>query len=206
VLRFDNGATYQRIFTIPQPTRNTELLFRMVHTHLENFTSETPIVGLELAAKPARPNAEQFDLLERGIRDPHQFAETLARLQALLGTDEVGTPELEPSHHPNAFHLRPYDAEASAPKDEEELLIGVPWLRFSPPVPANIIVNDARPAFLYSSRSTGPIRDARGPWLQDGDWWEKRNWSREEWDIATDDGLYRLVHSAEEWFLDGIYA
>jgi hypothetical protein len=42
--------------------------------------------------------------------------------------------------------------------------------------------------------------------MQDGDWWEKRSWSREEWDIATDDGLYRLVHSAEEWFLDGIYA
>jgi len=85
------------------------------------------------------------------------------------------------------------------------LLIGMPWLRFRPPVPAHVILNEVRPAYLYSARSTGPIRDARGPWRLDGDWWQ-RPWSREEWDIATDDGLYRLVRAEENWFLDGIYA
>ena len=206
VLRFEREEPYQRIFTIPQPTRDVTLLFRMLHTHLENFTSESPIVGLELAAKPVRPNAEQFGLLERGLRDPHQFAETLARLQALLGSDQVGAPELEPSHHPEAFQVRPYDPAAPAPKKDDALLLGVPWLRFRPSIPANVILNEVRPAYLYSARSTGPIRDARGPWHLDGDWWEKRPWSREEWDIATDDGLYRLVRAEQNWFLDGIYA
>jgi protein ImuB len=206
VLRFDNGASYQRVFTIPQPTREVGLLFRMLHTHLENFTSESPIVGLELAAQPARPNAEQFGLLDRGLRDPHQFAETLARLQALLGPDQVGTPELEASHHPEAFQLRPYAVDAPAPAAENDPLIGVPWLRFRPHVAANVILNETRPAYLYSARSTGPIRDARGPWLLDGDWWQRGAWSRQEWDIATDDGLYRLVHAGDGWFLDGIYA
>ena len=206
VLRFEQGEAYRRIFTIPQPTRDVALLFRLLHTHLENFTSGSPIVGLELAAKPVRPNVEQFGLLERGLRDPHQFAETLARLQALLGSDQVGTPELESSHHPEAFHLRPYEAEAPAPKTDGDLLIGVPWLRFRPPVPANVVLNEAQPAYLYSARSTGPIRDARGPWQLDGQWWESRRWSREEWDVATDDGLYRLVRAEENWFLDGIYA
>ena len=206
VLRFERGETYQRIFTIPHPTRDVTLLFRMLHTHLEGFTSESPIVGLELAAKPVRPNAEQFGLLERGLRDPHQFAETLARLQALLGVGQVGTPELEPSHHPEAFHLRPYDAATPAPGTDDALLIGVPWLRFRPSVPANVVLNEVRPAYLYSARSTGPIRDLRGPWRLDGNWWENRAWSREEWDIATDDGLYRLVRVEENWFLDGIYA
>ncbi len=208
VLRFDNGATYQRVFTIPQPTRDVGLLFRMLHTHLEGFTSESPITGLELAAKPVRPQAEQFGLLDRGLRDPHQFAETLARLQALLGADRVGTPELETSHHPDAFHVRPYDADAPAPaeRDDDAPLVGVPWLRLRPRVAANIILSETRPAYLYSARSTGPIRDARGPWLLDGNWWESRRWSREEWDIATDDGLYRLVRAEGQWFLDGIYA
>jgi protein ImuB len=206
VLRFENGATYQRIFTIPQPTRDVGLLFRMLHTHLENFSSESPIIGLELAAKPVRPNAEQYGLLDRGLRDPHQFAETLARLQALLGTDQVGTPELEASHHPDAFHVRPYEMDAPAPQKSNELPVGIPWLRFRPHVPANVIRNEARPAYLYSARSTGPIRDARGPWLLDGNWWEQGAWSREEWDIATDDGLYRLVCAEGNWFLDGIYA
>jgi protein ImuB len=206
MLRFENGEPYRRVFTIPQPTRETDLLFRMLHTHLENFTSESPIIGLELAAKPVRPNAEQFDLLEKGLRDPHQFSETLARLQALLGSDRVGSPETCLSHHPDAFQLTPYDTDSPAPLAEKELLIGVPWLRFRPPIRANVILDDVRPAFLHSPRCTGPITEARGPWLMEGDWWESKHWSREEWDVATDEGLYRLVHIEEEWFLDGIYA
>jgi protein ImuB len=204
-LRFENDPVYERIFTIPQPTREVDLLFRMLHTHLEGFTAESAIVALELAAKPVRPNAEQFGLLEKGVRDPHQLAETLARLAALLGTNRVGTPELEASAHPDAFHLKPYDANASAVVVTDDLLIGVPWLRFRPPIPAEVILNDVQPAFVYSSHFTGGVRETSGPWLLEGNWWERRQWSREEWDAATEDGVYRLVHTQEGWFLDGIY-
>jgi protein ImuB len=206
VLRFETGSPYQRVFTIPQPTRDVPLLFRMLHTHLENFSAESAIVGLELAAKPVRPNAEQFGLLERGLRDPHQFAETLGRLEALLSSDHVGTPQIEPSHHPDAFHMRPFDPQAPSPKVEEKSLIGVPWLRFRPPIPARVLLKEVQPAFLYSTKSTGPIKEARGPWFVEGNWWENRSWSREEWDIAIDEGIYRLVLSDKQWFLDGIYA
>jgi protein ImuB len=206
VLRFENGEPYERVFTIPQPTRDVSLLFRLLHTHLENFSAESAIIGLELSAKPVWPTAEQFGLLERGLRDPHQFAETLGRLEALLGSDQVGTPEIEPSRHPDAFHLEPFNPQAPAPKVENELLIGVPWLRFNPPIFAKVILNEVRPTFLYSAPSTGPIEDARGPWHIEGNWWENRAWSREEWDIATHDGIYRLVQADERWFLDGIYA
>jgi protein ImuB len=211
VLRFEQGEPYHRVFTIPQPTRDVGLLFRMLHTHLEGFTSDWPIIAVELAAKPVRPDAEQFSLWEGGLRDPHRFAETLARLQALLGTDQVGSPELESSHHPDSFHLNSFDSLNSLKIveteliQEKELILGVPWLRFRPPVPAQIILDEIRPAFLYSARSTGPIKDARGPWLLEGNWWE-RAWAREDWDIVTEDGIYRLVHAEESWFLDGVYA
>jgi protein ImuB len=205
VLRFEYNSPYQRIFTIPQPTRDVDLLFRMLHTHLEGFTSESAIIGLELAAKPVRPNAEQFSLLEAGVRDPHQLAETLARLQALLGADRVGTPELEPSVHPDAVHLRPYDANAPTLAPVETPLLGLPLLRFRPPIPVEIVLNDIQPAFLYSNRFTGPIKRTGGPWLLRGDWWKKGQWTREEWDAETDEGVYRLVHDQQGWFLDGIY-
>jgi protein ImuB len=205
VLRFEQGEPHGRVFTIPQPTREVNILFRMLHTHLENFTSAAPIVGLELAAKPVRPTAEQFGLLERGLRDPHQFAETLARLEALLGVECVGIPELEPSHHPEAFHLRAYAAATASPPGAD-ILLGVPWLRFRPPLPVRVTLDQARPAFLASHRATGPIRQACGPWLAEGNWWEARRWTREEWDIAMDEGFYRLVREGRNWFLDGIYA
>ncbi len=206
VLRFEKGDPYRRIFTIPQPTREVNLLFRILHTHLENFSSESPIIGLELAAQPVRSNEEQFGLLERGMRDPHQFAETLARLQALLGPDQVGTPEMEASHHPEAFHLRPFDVQTQGISSTDDPLIGIPWLRFRPAVRADVIMDQARPAFLYSERTTGPVKESEGPWLLEGNWWQKNQWTREEWDIVMQDGMYRLIRTGEGWFLDGVYA
>src|SRR6266704_3009435 len=46
---------YERIFKIPQPTNNVDLLFRMLQTHLENFKSEQPIVAVALQAQPIKP-------------------------------------------------------------------------------------------------------------------------------------------------------
>lgn len=204
-LKFEAGKSYQRVFTIPQPTRDVDLLFRMLHTHLENFTSEAPIIAVELAAKPVRPTVEQFGLLERGLKDPYRLAETLARLEALLGPGCVGTPELEPSRHPDAFHMRPYDPAAPSIPENGAPAMGVPWLRFRPPIAAKVMLDDEAPVFLYSSRFTGPVYEKRGPWKIAGDWWGKRSWGREEWDIATDEGFYRLVHIEDAWFLDGIY-
>src|SRR6266480_2074924 len=41
---------YERVFKIPQPTNDVDLLFRMLQTHLENFRSEHPIVAVALSA------------------------------------------------------------------------------------------------------------------------------------------------------------
>ena len=45
-----------------------------------------------------------------------------------------------------------------------------------------------------------------GPWFIEGNWWEPQSWTRAEWDVAIEEGIYRLVQSGERWFLDGIYA
>src|SRR5947199_9092253 len=91
---------YERVFTIPQPTNDVDLLFRMLHTHLENFRSEHPIIALSLETQPTKPPKQQFGLFETTLRNPHQLSETLARLTALLGADRVGTPVLEETHRP----------------------------------------------------------------------------------------------------------
>jgi protein ImuB len=53
-ITFTNKQIYERIFKIPQPTNNVDLLFRMLHTHLENFKSEYPIVAVALNAQPIK--------------------------------------------------------------------------------------------------------------------------------------------------------
>ena len=107
-ITFGNKQIYERVFKIPQPTNDVDLLFRMLQTHLENFRSEHPIVAVALSAEPIKSAGEQFGLFETTLRNPHQLAETLARLAALLGGDRIGTPALEETHRPDAFRMQPF--------------------------------------------------------------------------------------------------
>src|SRR5213593_56105 len=104
-ITFSNKQNYERVFKIPQPTNDVDLLFRMLQTHLENFKSEHPIVAVALMAEPIRPVSQQFGLFETALRNPHQLSETLARLIALLGSERVGTPVIEETHRPDAFRM-----------------------------------------------------------------------------------------------------
>src|SRR5215831_13453807 len=107
-ITFANKQSYERVFKIPQPTNDVDLLFRMLQTHLENFRSEHPIIAVALRVEPIKPAGEQFGLFETTLRNPYQLSETLARLTALLGSDRVGTPVLEETHHPDAFRIQPF--------------------------------------------------------------------------------------------------
>ena len=104
-LGLSSGAKYERLFKIPSPTGNFDILFRMLQTHLETVRTESPITSLRLSAKPAKPEAQQFGLFESTLRHPNQFAETLARLTALAGSENIGTPEPVASHKPDSFRM-----------------------------------------------------------------------------------------------------
>src|SRR5881409_2924976 len=119
VISFSNRQSYERIFKIPQPTNDVDLLFRMLQTHLENFKSEHPIVAVALTAQPIRPASQQFGLFETALRNPHQLYETLARLSALVGNDRVGTPVLEETHRPDAFRIEPFAWDLAADSEPE---------------------------------------------------------------------------------------
>src|SRR5439155_8818518 len=98
-ITFTNKQRYERCFKIPQPTNDVDLLFRMLHTHLENFKSEHAITAVSLDAQPIKAASQQFGLFatanpsgggfETRLRNPNQLSETLARLTALLGVDRV---------------------------------------------------------------------------------------------------------------------
>src|SRR6266568_5324003 len=107
-ITFTNKQQYERCFKIPQPSNDVDLLFRMLQTHLENFKSEYPITAVSLDAQPIKAASRQFGLFETTLRNPKQLLETLTRLTALLGADRVGTPVLDETHRPDAFHIEPF--------------------------------------------------------------------------------------------------
>jgi protein ImuB len=205
-LGLSEGDDHVRVFKIPSPTANPETLFRMLHTHLEGVSTEHAVVRLELNAVPTRPIRQQFGLFESALRDPNQFAETLARLVALLGHDRVGTPVLESSHRADAFRIQPADFTSPVRRaDAAALPLGLCLRRFRPAEPAMVECNRG-PTYLHTKSADGPIIAAYGPMLRSGDWWSQHPWSRAEWDVKLADGLlYRIYEEDGGWFVEGCY-
>ena len=209
-ITFTNKQIYERIFKIPQPTNNVDLLFRMLHTHLENFKSKYPIVAVALNAQPIKPAKEQFGLFETTLRNPHQLSETLARLTGLLGADHVGTPVLEETHRPDAFRMEPFAWQVGAiefnrPKGIEPTF-RTALRRFRPSISASILLDEDRPMHIRGADVGGKIIDLRGPYLISGNWWDEKSWARAEWDLQLDAGeLVRCHESEATWRIDGIY-
>ncbi|MFV1995977.1 MAG: hypothetical protein ACC661_11135 [Verrucomicrobiales bacterium] len=218
-LTHDDGSRHRRHLRVPDPSGEVELLFGLLHTHLENFTAPAPIVGLRLELEPARHGRHQFGLFESSLVDPNRFGETLARLGALLGGDRVGAPHPLPTRRPDTFSLQPFaenPASEAPPSPLPPLTLGLPLRRFRPPLPVEVVTQHdpvhalTHPALILGNRGggfAGRLHQRRGPWLGSGHWWEKReHWSREEWDVQLDDGrLLRLVRQAGSWSVEGVY-
>ena len=221
--------SYERVFKIPQPTNDVDLLFRMLQTHLENFRSEHPIVAVALSAEPIKAAGEQFGLFETTLRNPHQLSETLARLTALLGGDRIGTPVLEETHRPDAFSMKPFawssneppSSSPSPPHGEKEsplpegegrvrgphaILQWVALRRFRPAVSASVLQDEDTPAHVRSAEMSGKIIAQRGPYFLSGNWWDEKSWARAEWDLQLEDGQLVRCHKSEgTWKIDGVY-
>lgn len=227
-LTFADKSHYEHRFHLPDPTNSVEILFRLLHAHLDAFRAEHPIVAVELEAQAAPPARQQFHLFETPLRDPSRLHETLTRLTGLLGRERVGTPVLEDSHRPDAFRMQPFCWELPPTPNELARLPGPALrrlrLRFSPPVVAGDAVpgqhripgshpsqkplrpqgppaGDSVPGYNES-----PIRARQGPYLASGDWWDEKKWARAEWDLELENGaVCRCQERGQEWELAGLY-
>jgi protein ImuB len=212
--------SYERVFKIPQPTNDVDLLFRMLQTHLENFRSEHPIVAVALSAEPIKPAGEQFGLFETTLRNPHQLSETLARLTALRGGDRIGTPVLEETHRPDAFRMQPFwwaAVESAVPsgktreanQDSNALRTAhatAALRRFRPAVAASVLQDENTPAHVRSAEMSGKSIAQRGPYFLSGNWWDEKSWRRAEWDLQLQNGELIRAHERDGvWKIDGVY-
>lgn len=205
-ITFSDKSSYSHRFKIPEPTNSVEILFRMLHTHLENFTSKSPIIAVALKAETTKPSFEQFHLFETALRDSARLTETLARLAGLLGSERVGTPVLEETHRPDAFRMEPFSWQLPETKSELPPLPSSALRRFRSPQPASVLLAKNRPAHFRSAKIQGAVRAGKGPYKASGNWWDEQAWDRTEWDVELENGAVCQCHSSGgQWALDGIY-
>ena len=207
-LLVEGGAEHRREFVIPVPTHDEETLFRIVTTHLEGLELEQRICGMRLWIDPVKPEHQQFRLFDAPIRDTNRFAETLARLGALVGSGNIGVPTVNDSFREDNIRLKPpqfhqtNELAASSPP----LVIGLPLKRFRPPCPAQVRLHQHQPADVISAQARGRITDVLGPYRASGSWWDQEKWSAEEWDVEiAGEGLFRLRREENQWVIAGCY-
>jgi protein ImuB len=206
MLTLEDDSTHARDFDLPEPTADADRLFAVIETHLCSLHTESPVTGLTLEAFPARRLQLQEGLFDTGLCDAPLFFATLGRLAAVAGSGNVGTPRRADSHRPDAFVLDPPAAQVSILRPPASPAPHGPLLRrLRPPARATVELTDARPSYLASPVATGGITVLRRPFRSSGDWWSADAWTREEWDIRVGDGLYRLLHVPDGWFVEGTY-
>lgn len=205
-LGFDNGESHARELRVAEPTRDADLLLRVLQSHLEGRTTSAPVMRVVLELRPARAVANQSQLFERTLRDPNRFAETLAQLESFLGAGNVGRVNLLPSRRPDAFEVVNFLQSTATADHAESTPCTLPLRCYRPPKEARVQVQQGRPSLVQVGAQTLRVLQASGPWLVSGDWWDTRAWQREVWEIAAHDGgLYQLAHEHDRWRMEGMF-
>ena len=181
------------------------------------------LLALDLARRPPRAaviaaavsahvlvrRAAAGGLWQPAVPAVRDLATALARLAALVGTDNVGTPVVCDSHRPDAVTLAPFDPPADATVGSDASEVGLVLRRLRPPRRVDVDTEGERPVRVRGAvGGERRITASAGPWRVSGEWWDAARWARDEWDAALADGtVCRLAYEPlrAEWFLDGVY-
>lgn len=114
-LQIEHRGHDVREVPLAAPTRETATLLELVRLHVARRPPEAGIVGVTLVAHPARVRGSQLDLFCPAGPAPDRLAQTVARLEALVGEGAVGAPRPVDTYRDEAIAIAPYRPPAPAP-------------------------------------------------------------------------------------------
>jgi protein ImuB len=216
-LKLEKKPVFSRVLRLPVPVRHSRLVLKLFMLDLEAHPPGPPgaaITGVEVEARPARPRVVQGGLFVPLSPEPEKLELTLARIAAIVGEHDVGTPELLDTHRREAFRMRHFGENGDrdsrgGPGKMGHLRLSLRPIRiFRPPLEATVQLRNGIPVRIAFSGFHGAVETASGPWRGSGDWWNDRQWDRQEWDIeVAPAAVYRVYfdHAVKRWFAEGVY-
>lgn len=205
-LKLEGGGTYIKTVELPVAASDPAALLKQIQLAMEAQPPQDASVAVSVTLDAADPHIVQSGLFLPSAPEPEKLQTLLARLEALVGKDRVGSPEILNSHRPDAYAMRPCAFEPAEPKDPAPQLLRLSMRYFRPPVAARVMIVKSAPAKVVSSRVTSDVLEYAGPWRTSGGWWGDEAWKRDEWDVVLKDQvIYRIYVASEKWFLEGSY-
>src|SRR5690348_262263 len=101
----ENASDHERGMRLPVPMRSPRVFLKLIELDLEKHSPAAPVLKVSIAAEPARPRTAQNGLFIPLAPEPEKLELTLARIAAVVGEENVGSPELVDTHRPGAFRM-----------------------------------------------------------------------------------------------------
>jgi protein ImuB len=200
-----SGARVTRSLRPAAPSVEPRTWRTLLLLELETHPLEDAIQRLALSAEPTPARVVQFSLFDPAQPSPERLAETLARLQAWSAAGRGGAATLVDTHRPGAFAMTTFAPGPVSTRAGGVAAVPRVALRvFRPPLSAEVACHGGAPVFVAAPGVRGRVLGHAGPWRVSGDWWDVA-YSREEWDVALETGLYRIFRDRlrEAWFVEG---
>lgn len=206
-LQLENGFVHERTLRLPVPSLDQRAFLKLLQLDLAAHPPPAPVLQVRLEASPVKPRAAQSGLFLPLAPEPVKLELTLARIQAMVGEERVGSPELLDTHRPGAFHMTAFGRRGTAKTDRlSHDRVHLSLRVFRPPRAARVAIASGQPSFVAAEGVRGRVLELAGPWRTSGDWWTTDPWERDAWDIALSDGaLYRIYCAPPGWFVEGSY-
>jgi protein ImuB len=208
--------TFSSTLNLPVPSQDSTALLKLLRLRLQAKPPGAPVQKIHMLAEPGRSRATQTGLFIPASPDPQKLELTLARIAAVVGENNVGSPQMLDTHRPDAFHMQKFSVPpAAAPVREQNSETQTGFRVFRPPLPAGVQLQGKIPIQVAFQGMPGKVVRASGPWRTSGDWWEDQPWQEDAWDLEIHflsespprQGLYRVSYDArqQKWWVRGMY-
>jgi protein ImuB len=199
---------YRCEFEFPVSLDESRTILKLLQLHLERHPPEAAVIAFTLRVTPGEPRRVQGGIFLPPTPAPDKLQVTMERIAGMVGKENVGTPILVNTHRPDAFHMTNLATEPATPTENNPETLRLAMRLFRPALHARVRVVKCAPKDIIAPGVEGTVIQLAGPWKTSGEWWAATSWSREEWDVALDDGaLYRIYQESQsrEWFVHGVY-
>ncbi len=208
-LALEGGGKREYRLPLVAPTHEVPALLALARLMLQAAPPGEAVEGVVVEAKGGVVRSVQGSLFGPPQPHPGSLAAALVRLSAIVGPERVGQPQLTNSHRPSAWKLVPFaltwerGKEGRLPKEKP------PALRlWQPPKPAQVTVVGGKPLAVRVNGNGGVVVAWAGPYRWQGEWWGENAFDRDDYDVATADGVvWRVFYHRREkrWYVDGVY-
>jgi len=112
--------TFSCSLELPVPTRDAKLLLKLLRLRLQSRPPDAPIQKIQMTAQSSLARVTQGSLFVPTAPDPDKLELTIARIAAVVGEGNVGSPQLLDSHRPDAFHMRNFSVVAVTDRESRK--------------------------------------------------------------------------------------